>query len=84
MRTTIDKAGRVVVPKAIREAVRLRPGTEIEVRLRDGVIEIEPAPREVDIEERGRFSVAVPRKRGPKLTTDVVERTRRDIEEELR
>jgi AbrB family looped-hinge helix DNA binding protein len=31
MRTTIDRAGRVVIPKAIRERQHLEPGTEIEV-----------------------------------------------------
>mgnify|MGYP001090504226 CR=1 FL=1 len=84
MRTTIDKAGRVVVPKAIREAVRLGPGTEIVIRVRGGVVEIEPAPREVDLERRGRFEVAVPRKPGPKLSGGVVEDTRREVSEELR
>ena len=29
--TTIDKAGRVVVPKAIRDALHLKPGDPIEI-----------------------------------------------------
>lgn len=44
MRTTIDRAGRIVVPKAIRERLRLGGGGEVEIIERDGVIEIAPAP----------------------------------------
>lgn len=42
MRTTIDSAGRVVIPKAVREAAGLEAGAEVEVEFRDGRIEIEP------------------------------------------
>jgi AbrB family looped-hinge helix DNA binding protein len=35
MRTTIDKAGRVVIPAPIRERAGFKPGTEIEVILDD-------------------------------------------------
>lgn len=45
MKTTIDAAGRLAIPKAIREQAGLRPGIELDVRLSDGVVEIEPAPR---------------------------------------
>ncbi len=31
MRTTIDKAGRIIVPKALRERYNLREGTRIEL-----------------------------------------------------
>lgn len=57
MRTTIDSAGRLVVPKEIRERAQLRPGMPLEIRLREGRIEIEPAPRKVRIVRRGRVSV---------------------------
>ncbi|HEY2860747.1 MAG TPA: AbrB/MazE/SpoVT family DNA-binding domain-containing protein [Terracidiphilus sp.] len=45
--TEIDKAGRVVVPKKLRVALHLVPGTRLSIR-RDGdrvVIEPETAPR---------------------------------------
>ena len=35
METTIDKAGRLVLPKAVREASRLYPGTRVRFRVRD-------------------------------------------------
>src|SRR5687767_6104869 len=36
MKTTIDSAGRIVVPKALRQALGLKPGQELEVRAADG------------------------------------------------
>jgi len=42
MRVSVDGAGRIVLPKQIREAVGLTGGQEVEVRLVGVVIEIEP------------------------------------------
>ena len=45
MKTTIDKAGRVVIPAAIRARARLRPGTVLEVMLEnDSVLLVRSAP----------------------------------------
>ncbi len=76
MKTTIDRAGRLVVPKEIRREARLAPGAPLEVRWRNGRIEIEPAPLPVRLQRRGRLLVALPRKRTPELTPDTVEQTR--------
>jgi AbrB family looped-hinge helix DNA binding protein len=35
MKSTIDKAGRIVIPAAIRERAGLKPGTEVEVLMDD-------------------------------------------------
>ncbi len=35
MKTTIDKAGRVVIPASIRQRLGLRPGTELDVVVDD-------------------------------------------------
>jgi len=40
----MDRAGRIVVPKPIREAANLRPGTEVEFRVQGGHVKIEPVP----------------------------------------
>jgi AbrB family looped-hinge helix DNA binding protein len=83
MRTTIDEAGRLVIPKRVRDAAQLAPGAPLEVRWRDGRIEIEPAPLSVRLERRGRFVIAVPDEPvETPLEEDAVERTRRDIERE--
>ena len=75
MRTTIDRAGRLVVPKPIRDAAGLTAGAELEIRVADGRIEIEPAPLEVRLVRRGALTVAVPCKPVPALGGEVVRRT---------
>jgi len=75
MKTTIDHAGRLVVPKKIREEAGIQPGSELTIRVADGRIEIEPAPLEVRLVKRGSLTVAVPRKRTTPLTADAVDRT---------
>ena len=60
MRTTIDKAGRVVIPAAVRERAGLSPGTELEITTDDFGVRIErvaAGPRLVKI---GRRLVARP------------------------
>ena len=75
MNATIDRAGRLVVPKPIREAAHLRPGTQVRFRLADGRVEIEPVPMTVTLERSGSLVVAVPtEERAPVLTqSDVAE-----------
>lgn len=75
MKTTIDSAGRVVVPKALRDALQLRPGQPLDVRATDGRLEIEPAPTPVRLVKRGRGVVAVPETPLPRLTSDEVRET---------
>jgi AbrB family looped-hinge helix DNA binding protein len=60
MRTTIDKAGRVVIPAAVRERSRLTPGAELEITEDETGIRLErvaPGPRLVKV---GRRLVARP------------------------
>lgn len=55
MKTTIDKAGRVVIPAAIRAKVGLRPGAEIDVLVDEGSIRLVravPGPKLVRIGKR--------------------------------
>ena len=79
MKTTIDAAGRLVIPKEIRREAGIKAGMPLEVRLRNGCIEIEPAPLKVRFERRGRFLVAVPEESVPLMTGEVVEATRRKL-----
>ena len=73
MQVTIDAAGRVVIPKSIRESLGLTGGRTIEVREREGVIEIKPSAMCL-VERNGRL-VAVPDRELPLLTDDVVRAT---------
>jgi AbrB family looped-hinge helix DNA binding protein len=60
MRSTIDKAGRVVIPAALRERAGLAPGTELEVTVDEFGVRLErvaPGPRLVKV---GRRTVARP------------------------
>jgi AbrB family looped-hinge helix DNA binding protein len=84
MKTTMDRAGRLVIPKEIRREAKLVPGVRLEVKWRDGRIEIEPAPAAVRLQRRGRLLVAVPRKKTPALTPDAVEQTRSRLLDDAR
>ena len=79
MTITIDGSGRLVVPKEIRRQACIRPNSRLEVRFRDGRIEIEPAPVPVRLERKGRLLVAVAPKGIEPLSGEIVERTRRDL-----
>ena len=56
MRTTIDKAGRVVIPREIRERAGLGAGGEVDIQLEGAAIMIE-ATTATDIREESGFLV---------------------------
>jgi AbrB family looped-hinge helix DNA binding protein len=57
MRATIDKAGRLVVPKVLRERVGLRAGSAVELTTDGAAIRIEPVAGEGLSEESGRLVI---------------------------
>jgi AbrB family looped-hinge helix DNA binding protein len=72
MRSTIDKAGRIIVPKAMRDELGLTGGAEVEIGLIDGRIEIAPVASHIRLErKRGRLVAASDREM-PVLTSDDV------------
>ncbi|HWZ70959.1 MAG TPA: AbrB/MazE/SpoVT family DNA-binding domain-containing protein [Casimicrobiaceae bacterium] len=81
MKATIDAAGRIVVPKVLRQALGLKPGQALEIRAGDGRLEIEIASTPMRLQKRGRGIVAVPDSKLPALTAehvrDTLERVRR-------
>jgi len=81
MKSTIDAAGRIIVPKALRLALGLKPGQALELRAGDGRLEIEVAATPVRLTKRGKGVVAVPDAKLPVLTAedvrDTLERVRR-------
>ena len=60
MRTTIDKAGRVVVPAAVRERLGLEPGTVLQVTVEETGIRLEPVAPGPQLVRVGRRLVARP------------------------
>ncbi len=60
MKTTIDKAGRVVIPAPIRKQAGLKPGTELEVFLEDGSIRLAKAVPRPKLVRVGKRLVARP------------------------
>lgn len=75
MKTTIDSAGRIVVPKALRDELGLSGGQELDVLARDGRLEIEVASTEMRLERKGRSLVAIPDHQLPPLTDAIVRET---------
>ncbi|MGI8743451.1 MAG: AbrB/MazE/SpoVT family DNA-binding domain-containing protein [Bryobacteraceae bacterium] len=82
MMITMDKAGRVVLPKPIRTAARISPGTPLNIETQGGRIVIEPAPIEVRPERRGKRLVLVAPPDAPKITVDEIRKVIEDIRNE--
>ncbi len=75
MRSAIDAAGRVVIPKELRDRLGLDRGRVVEIRERDGRIEIEPTATAMALVRRPGGCVAVPEDELPPLTDDIVRDT---------
>jgi AbrB family looped-hinge helix DNA binding protein len=58
MNSTIDRAGRVVIPKPIREAAGLKPGSPLKIEYRDGRVEIERRAPKIRLVKQGSVLVA--------------------------
>jgi AbrB family looped-hinge helix DNA binding protein len=78
---TMDSAGRLVLPREIRDEAKLEPGMPLRIAVRDGHIEIEPLPREVHVIRKGRIRVAVPVQHGEPLRNDTVRDTIASVRE---
>jgi AbrB family looped-hinge helix DNA binding protein len=80
MRTAIDAAGRVVIPKGLRDALGLESGQPLDITVRDGRLEIVPAPTPMRLVDEGDGPVAVAEVEMPSLTVEQV----RDTLEQVR
>ena len=80
MKTTIDSAGRLVIPKALRTELKLSAGMPLEIRVRGGVLEIEPASVPMRLVRRGRGLVATTDEPLPFIGADEA----REVTESLR
>jgi AbrB family looped-hinge helix DNA binding protein len=81
MRTTIDSAGRLVVPKPLRERLGLAGGGEVDLEEHDGVVEIRTAARTVSVTRKAGRPVLTVDSEVPRLTDEatreLLEQTRR-------
>ena len=73
MKTTIDKAGRLVIPRGMRAQIGLLEGGEVDVEVQGAAIIVEPVAGE-DLGREGPF-VVIPRS-GSTLTDDDVREQR--------
>ncbi len=78
----IDGTGRIVLPKAIREALDLHAGTLLRIRVVDGIVELDPAPKQVRLMKKGRLAVAYPEEASEPLSQDIVNATIQSVREE--
>ncbi len=81
MRVAIDKVGRIVIPKSMREELGIEGPTELELTAVDGTLELTVPCIEAHLEERDGFTVIVPDEPVPPVTTgmvrEAIERSRR-------
>jgi AbrB family looped-hinge helix DNA binding protein len=75
MRSAIDAAGRLVIPKTLRDRLGLSRGRVVEIHERDGRIEIEPIATPMTLIKRRGVRVAVPDQDLPPLTDELVRAT---------
>jgi AbrB family looped-hinge helix DNA binding protein len=83
----MDTAGRLVIPKGIREAAEIEPGMPLDIEVREGSITITPRASGVTLVRKGRWLVAQPNRPGPRLTNEdvnrVIERIRKERMDEI-
>ena len=58
MKTTIDSAGRIVVPKPLRDAVGLTPGSTVDIAVYGAGLQLTPAGRTARLVEENGVLVA--------------------------
>lgn len=74
MTVTMDKSGRLVIPKEIRREAALEPGTPLDIKVREGRIEIEPQAARVTFRRKGSLLVAHLDGKVPPMTKETVDR----------
>ena len=80
MRVTIDAAGRVVIPKSLRDAIGLGDGGDVEIELIDGALVVSPPTVRKRVEQRDGRVVIVADEDLPPLDDQIV----RDVRDSLR
>ena len=76
---TIDKAGRLVLPKKMRDALHLKAGDTLEIQKDDDVITLRPPQSKAVLRRKNGFWVF---DTGGRITTEMVNQTLAKIREE--
>ena len=76
---TIDKAGRLVLPKPMRDALHLKPGATLEVQQEGDAITLRPAQTKATLRRKNGFWVF---DTGGQITTEMVNQTLAEIRED--
>jgi AbrB family looped-hinge helix DNA binding protein len=79
MIATIDAAGRIVVPKRLREELGFTPGQQLQMSAVDGRLEVEHPTTPMHLERRAGRLVAVADRPMPELTSELVRETLEQI-----
>lgn len=74
MTVTMDSAGRLVIPKKIRDEAEIEPGMPLDLEVHNGEITIKPQAGGVTLVRKGRWLVAQRNRPGPPLTNEDVNR----------
>jgi AbrB family looped-hinge helix DNA binding protein len=82
MKTTIDRAGRLVIPKAICRESGIGPGMPLDIRCENGAITITPVPLTVRLKRKRQLLVAVRASDTRRLSASVVQRTQKALRQE--
>ena len=80
MRASIDAAGRVVIPKSLRDAIGLGDGGEVEIELTDGALVVSPPTVRKRVEDRDGRAIIVAEEELQPLSDHIV----RDVLDAIR
>jgi AbrB family looped-hinge helix DNA binding protein len=81
-RVSIDRVGRMVIPKEIRDEAGIEPGMSLVISCREGRIEIEPERRPIRIVKKGRLQIAESVEKAEPLTAATVRKTQARVRSE--
>jgi AbrB family looped-hinge helix DNA binding protein len=76
---SMDQAGRIVVPKSLRDRLGVEPGQPLRARVNDGRLEIEPQPIRAELVDEGGVLVITPTEPLAALSRDEVRTMIEDI-----
>jgi AbrB family looped-hinge helix DNA binding protein len=75
----MDHAGRIVVPKALRDHLGVEPGQPLRARVHDGRLEIEPEPMGAALVDEGGVLVITPAEPVAPLSREAVRQLIEDL-----